>query len=179
MLYAFKQQLKEVAKNRNEEFLGHIRSRVSSEKVDATAEALRNLIVVMPDMIAQVQAWSNDTRISSKEKKLHGFMLTYLYHPVDFLPESGKGLFGYLDDAYFVGSIYSRAMSLMDHDPRKGSPTLGPEAKNINEWLQITRDVIPNESQKIDNLLGELVNGRLDVFDRMMAQNEQEHQNVS
>ena len=93
MLNAFKQQLKEVAKNRNEEFLGHIRTRVSSEKVDATAEALRNLIVVMPDMIAQVQARSNDTRIPSKEKKLLGFMLTYLYHPVDFLPESGKGLF--------------------------------------------------------------------------------------
>ena len=54
----------------------------------------------MPDMIAQVKSWSNDFRIPSKEKKLHGFMLTYLYHPVDFLPESGKGLMGYLDDAY-------------------------------------------------------------------------------
>jgi len=178
MLYAFKQQLRELAKNKNGEFLGHVHSRVSSEKVDTISEALKNLIVVMPDMIAQVQVWSNDTRVPSTEKKLHGFMLTYLYHPVDFIPEAGNGLFGYLDDAYFVGSIYSRAMSLMDHDPRKGAAALGPEANTVNEWLQITREVIPIESQKIDAFLGELVDGRLDVFDRLMAQQEQAHHNV-
>jgi len=172
MLNAFKQQLKELAKNESEEFLGHIRSRVSAERVDATAEALKNLIVVMPDMIAQVQAWSNDSRIPSKEKKLHGFMLTYLYHPVDFLPESGKGLFGYLDDAYFVGSVFFRTINLMEDDTRKGLAKLGPEAKNINEWLQVTRDVISGECRRIDALLGELVNGRFDVFDRLMARNE-------
>ena len=87
-------------------------------------------------MIAQLQSWGNDSRIPSNEKKLHGFMSTYLYHPVDFLPESGGGLFGYLDDAYLVGSIYYRTMSAMDYDKRRTLPNLGPLTASIDEWLQ-------------------------------------------
>ena len=171
MLIAFKQQLKQLAKNQDE-FIQHIGSRVGQEKARQYVDSLKNLVVVMPEMIAQVQSWSNDSRIPSKEKKLHGFMLTYLYHPVDFLPESGKGLFGYLDDAYLVGSIYSRTMRLMDYDTRKTLPNLGPLATSVDEWLKLAREVIPSECQKIDGLLEELVHGRLDAFDRLMAQNE-------
>jgi uncharacterized membrane protein YkvA (DUF1232 family) len=171
MLMAFKQQLKHLAKNR-EEFMEHIQSRVGHKKAGDFVEPLRNLAVVMPEMIAQVQSWSNDTRIPSKEKKLHGFMLTYLYHPVDFLPESGRGLFGYLDDAYLVGSIYSRTMRLMDFDTRKTLPNLGPLATSVDDWLKAAREVLPSECQKIDSLLEELVQGRLDAFDRLMSQNE-------
>lgn len=171
MLIAFKQQLKNLAKN-HKEFLGQIQSRAGHEKAEKYVEPLKNLVVVMPDMIAQVQSWSNDSRIPSKEKKLHGFMLTYLYHPVDFLPESKKGLFGYLDDAYLVGSIYSRTMRLMDYDTRRTLPNLAPIATSVEEWLKLAREVISPEAKKIDELLEELVHGRLDVFDRVMAQNE-------
>lgn len=170
MLIAFKQQLKQLAKNQNE-FFEHVQARVGHEKAGRYVEPLKNLVLVMPEMIAQVQSWSNDSRIPSMEKKLHGFMLTYLYHPVDFLPESGKGLFGYLDDAYLVGSIYSRTMRLMDHDTRRTLPNLGPLVTYVEEWLTSARDVIPAECQKIDGLLDELVHGRLDAFDRLMAQN--------
>lgn len=171
MLIAFKHQLKQLAKN-HEEFVEQIRTRVGPEKADHYVEPLKNLVVVMPGMIAQVQSWSNDTRIPSQEKKLHGFMLTYLYHPVDFLPESGKGLFGYLDDAYFVGSIYSRTMRLMDYETRRTLPNLGPLVDSVDEWLQMAREVIAPEAKKIDDLIEELVHGRLDAFDRLMTQNE-------
>jgi uncharacterized membrane protein YkvA (DUF1232 family) len=170
MLIAFKQQLKQLAKN-HEEFVGHIRARVGREKGGHYVEPLKNLVVVMPEMIAQVHSWSNDARIPSKEKKLHGYMLTYLYHPVDFLPESGEGLFGYLDDAYFVGSIYSRTMRLMDYETRRTLPNLGPLTDSIDEWLQMAREVISPEVKKIDELIEELVHGRMDAFDRLMAQN--------
>lgn len=171
MLIAFKQQLKELAKN-DGELLEHVRSRVGHEKAGHYVEPLKNLVLVMPEMIAQVQSWSNDNRIPSKEKKLHGFMLTYLYHPVDFLPESGKGLFGYLDDAYLVGSIFSRTMRMMDFETRRTLPNLAPIATSVEEWLKLAREVILPEAKKIDELLEELVNGRLDVFDRLMAQHE-------
>lgn len=171
MLIAFKEQLKLLAKNQKE-FGENIESRVGHEKAERYVEPLKNLVVVMPEMIAQVQAWSNDVRIPSNEKKLHGFMLTYLYHPLDFLPESGKGLFGYLDDAYFVGSVYSRTMRMMDYDKRRTLPNLAPITKSIEEWLGLAREVISAEAKKIDDLLDELAQGRFDAFDRLMAQNE-------
>lgn len=171
MLNAFKQQLKQLAET-PEELHFEIESRVGKEKALQYIESLKNLILVMPDMVAQVRSWSNDSRIPSMEKKLHGFMLTYLYHPVDFLPESGKGLFGYLDDAYIVGSIYSRTMRCMDYDKRSTLPNLEPLTKSIHEWLAAVREVIPSECQKIDQLLQELVEGKLNTFDQLMAQQE-------
>jgi hypothetical protein len=60
----------------------------------------------------------------------------------------------------------------MDYETRRTLPNLGPLVGSIDEWLQIAREVIPFESKKIDGLLEELVDGRLDAFDRLMAQNE-------
>ena len=171
MLNAFKQQLKQLAKN-HEEFLEHVELRVGQEKAGEYMEPLKNLVVVMPEMIAQIQSWSNDAQVPSNEKKLHGFMLTYLYHPVDFLPESGKGLFGYLDDAYLVGSIFSHTMRLIDFDTRRTLPNLAPIASSVEGWLNIAKEVIAPEAKKIDKLLEELVNGRMDAFERLMAQSE-------
>ena len=171
MLIAFKQQLKQLAKN-HEEFVGHVSARVGREKAESYVEPLKNLVLVMPEMIAQVQSWSSDARIPSQEKKLHGFMLTYLYHPIDFLPESGKGLFGYLDDGYLVGSVYSHTMRMMDYETRRTLPNMGPIEASVGDWLKSTREVIAAECERIDALLEELIRGRMDVFDRVMAQCE-------
>ena len=172
MLTAFKEHLKQLAKNKNDEFLEQIRRRAGLEKRSEYGEALKNLIVVMPDMIKQIQAWSNDSRIPSQEKKLHGFMLTYLYHPLDFIPEARNGFFGYLDDAYLVGTIYYRTIGLIELENHKAAVNNGPSEAHVNEWLKMVRAVIPVESKKIDALLGELINGRFHSFDRLIAQTE-------
>jgi len=100
------------------------------------------------DLIAQIRAWAGDPRIPRHEKQLQGFLLTYLYHPTDFLPESNWGLFGYLDDAYLVGRIYLDTLRIMSDSPAS-LPNVAAFGPAVPRWLESARQVIPAEAAKI------------------------------
>ena len=160
MLKALKNQLVLLAEQEQERFVGEIERRCHPQNAAETAAALRELIVAMPDLIAQIRAWAGDPRIPRHEKQLQGFLLTYLYHPTDFLPESNWGLFGYLDDAYLVGRIYVDTLRTMS-DSAASLPDVGKFAAAVPPWLESARRVIPAEAAKIDLLLSELRAGNV------------------
>jgi len=87
-------------------------------------------------------------------------LLTYLYHPTDFLPESDWGLFGYLDDAYLVGRIYLDTLRTMSDSPAS-LPNVEEFGEAVPPWLESARRVIPAEAAKIDLLLNELRAGNV------------------
>jgi len=121
----------------------------------------------MPELIAQIRAWMEAPGIPAQLKRLHGFLLSYLYHPTDFIPES-DGLFGYLDDAYLVGRVYTRTMQQLDHRTRRTLPNLADLSVQVAPWLDLARRLLPAETQRIDHLLDEIVAGRSEAFQHMM-----------
>ena len=155
MLKALKNQLVLLAGQEQERFVNEVERRCHPQKSADTAAALRELIVAMPDLIAQIRAWSADPRVPKHQKQLQGFLLTYLYHPTDFLPESNWGLFGYLDDAYLVGRIYLDTLRTMSDSP-SSLPNVKELEAVVPRWLENARQVIPAEAAKIDLLLNEL-----------------------
>ncbi len=167
MLRAFKEQLKYLAQTNNEELLSEIENRSNSKPNPEVVNAVRSLILVMPDLIGQIQIWAEDDRIPSNEKKLHGFVLTYLYHPMDFIPDSHSQFFSYVDDAYLVGQVFLRAPQHFNFDLKnKGLENL---AKDVSSWTDIVREIIPKETKKIDRMLQGLIQGRFEKFDDLMA----------
>ena len=160
MLRALKEQLMQLSTVDKDSFAEKIQAHISEHEAPAAINSLRNLILIMPDLIHQIRVWANDSRVPAKDKELHGFILTYLYQPVDFLPESEHGFFGYLDDAYFVGAVYISTMLHMDYGTRQFLQNLSGLENKVPEWLETARKVMPDEAEKIDVLVKQLLEGK-------------------
>ncbi len=169
MLRALKNQLTESANQDRARFLAFVSERVQGDGAAALADSLRNFILTMPEMIAQVRAWTNEPAVPSPVKGLQGFLLTYLYHPYDFVPDETLGLRGYLDDAYVVGWVYKRTMESLDHEARRALAGAENIEREIANWLSGTRRVLPQETRLIDGMLSELLDGKTSAFDALMG----------
>ncbi len=169
MLNAFKSQLRALWVENKAEFTGRVKQRSRDKGAAKRTRQLRDFVLVLPEMIEQVRSWTDEPETPSPIKRLHGFMLTYLYHPTDFIADDPDGLFGYLDDAYLVGSIYFRTMSQRDHGTIRYLPNTQDISRQMPLWLKTTRHVLPEETGKIDQMIDELCGGNDASFQRMMG----------
>lgn len=170
MLRALKKQLNQLAADPQDPFSNKIKATVGPAEFENTSREIKNFILLLPEMIGQIRIWAEDDRVPPQIKRLHGFVLTYLYHPLDLLPEEPYGLFGYLDDAYLVGDVYHRTMMFA-----KSGLDVGLDnefSAKIGGWLQLVRTVIPKEAGIIDSLVEELVKGNEKAFNKLLAQTE-------
>lgn len=166
MLKAMKSQLSLLAIENGESFAANIRKRVKTKKANVAISKSLNLIMIMPDLIAHVRDASEDRRLSPEVRNLNQFLLTYFYHPMDFLPDNEGGLFGYLDDAYFVGRVYQKVRTMSG----KVTPLSAKELTlDLAVGLESVKSVIPKEARKIDSLIEELMRGKRDLFEKLLS----------
>lgn len=163
MLKALKSQLSLLAIENGAAFAERIRKRVGKKKANLYISKAMNLVMVMPDLIAKIRDLSEDERLPKKYKPLNGFLLTYLYHPIDFLKDHEAGLFGYLDDAYFVGKVYQRVHHFVPG--KHGAQDL---ARQLPEAIEAVKQILPKESRQVDRLIEELEEGKRTLFDELM-----------
>ncbi len=166
MLKAMKSQISLLAIENGAAFATHIRSRVKGKQAQAAISKSLNLIMTMPDLIAQVRDASEDRSLPSEIRRLNQFLLVYFYHPVDFLPDDTGGLFGYLDDAYFVGQVYQRIRALTDKQVSASAKDL---TMDLTDGLEVVRKVIPKEARKIDALIEQLIRGKREMFEELLS----------
>lgn len=153
MLNAFRSQLRSMAADPADPFNSIVRKIVGARSSARMADHLRRFVLTVPDLAAQIRHWSDKPGWQPGTAKLHGFVLGYLYSPVDFIPEHSMGLFGYLDDAYMLASVYQRTLL----DPVASSLASRSEhpelMKAVPEWLETVRELLPNEAIKMEKLL--------------------------
>ncbi len=164
MLRALKQQLIQLSEEGKEPFLAILKKKVGSSQAKVWAGPLKNFILVLPEMIAQVRIWSDTKDLSEQIHNLNGNLLTYLYHPADFLHDEGYGLFGYLDDAYLVGSVYHTTLRALGPENSQLAPHQAEIAAQVETWLDVTRRVIPKETALIEKMKRDLSMGNLDIL---------------
>ena len=172
MLKALKNRLKTMSEDSDDTFYAEIEKRVGADRARETVDLLRNFILVMPEMLAQVRAWLNNPNLDSNLKNLQGFCLAYLYHPEDLLKDEAYGLFGYLDDAYMVGLTYENTMNTIDYDVKKYLSNQADITKQIPLWIKTTREVLPKETENIDRSIEGLLNGNMNLFEKIMVNQE-------
>lgn len=161
-----KSQLSLLAIENGEVFATHVRKRVKAKHAQVAISKSLNLIMIMPDLIAQVRDASEDRQLSSEIRRLNQFLLVYFYHPVDFLPDDAGGLFGYLDDAYFVGRVYQKIRSITGKQAHASAKEL---TLDLTAALEVVKTVIPKESRKIDALIEELIRGKRELFEKLLS----------
>lgn len=166
MLKAMKGQLSILAIDNAEEFAAHIRKRVKAGQARLAVSKSLNLIMIMPDLIAQIRDTSEDRTLSPELRRLNQFLLVYFYHPVDFLADGVGGLFGYLDDAYFVARVYQRIRATSGRQARPSAKEL---TLDLSASLDVVKRVIPKEARRIDGLIEELIRGRQESLERLLS----------
>jgi len=160
MLRAMKEQLKTLALDKEKKFHSVLRKRVGKKATAILENKIKQLILLMPDPVESVyEQWSNQ-KASYKTKKLGGYMLSYLYQPRDLISEEEWGLFGYLDDAYFVATVYVKVLDefyFMDQKLFIASRKLSETIKTL---MTTTKSVIPDEANKIDLMVQGILDGQ-------------------
>jgi uncharacterized membrane protein YkvA (DUF1232 family) len=168
MLHALKQQLKVLAQDPCDPFHICIRRRVGKRATRLLENRLKQLILVMPDAVERVHALWSKFPDQAPAKRAGGYLLTYLYHPKDFLAEEELGFFGYLDDAYFSALVYEFVLGELENRGR-----LLAQDKAFLEDLEglkaAARLVIPAEAEKIETMLKEIKMGANTVFESAFA----------
>lgn len=167
MLRAMKEQLKILAFEDQQNFHVNLRGRVGKKATSVLEDKLKEIIVLMPDLVERIYMYWNRSDNQSKVKKMGGYLLTYLYTPEDFLSTKEWGLFGYLDDAYFVAKMYTQ---VIDEVHESGGKVLGVDLKHYDHAKYLkkyVRGVIPKETQKIDEMIRQLQGGKSNLYEEI------------
>jgi len=164
MLKAMKEQLKFLAQKDEDNFHVQLRTRVGKKATAVLEERLKKIILLMPDLVSRIYFYWNQSKSNTRSKQLGGYLLTYLYTPEDFLSTSEWGLFGYLDDAYFVAKIYTQ---VIDDATKEKQKTIGIDSKYYEEAKFLKKyvcGVIPKETKKIDDMILQLNEGNRGIY---------------
>ncbi len=167
MLRAMKAQLKYLTQKDKDNFHVQLRIRVGKKATAILEERLKRIILLMPDLVSRIYFYWNKSRTNAKSKKLGRHLLTYLCSPGDFLSEKEWGLFGYLDDAYFVSRIYTE---VIDDVSEKKQKVAAVDLKNYEEakfLKKYIRGVIPKETKKIDDMILQLSEGNQRIYSKL------------
>lgn len=166
MLKAFYQQLRHMAANTEDHFHRHVVKRIGAEGATAELEsALKDAILTMPQLTSRISSLWGNLRHHSRIKSLGSYFMTYMYNPHDFIPEDeDHGLFGYVDDAYFVCAVYD----LLIEELIKMKIPLSEEDLQLREnavrhKAQI-KAVIAPEASEIQRIIGEALDGEDETF---------------
>lgn len=159
-----KEQLKYLAKDEDQKFHKKLRDTVGKRATEILESRLKQIIVLMPDLVDKVYRYWQSEKAPTQTKKLGSYLLTYMYLPNNYIPQKEWGLFGYLDDAYFVAKIFTTVIDDLQYQGvkiRSEEQSLYDEVKLLKQNIRI---VIPGEALKIDEMIRELSQGKQEKF---------------
>lgn len=166
MLKTFEKHLKRIASETKEDFHERVRKRIGKRATTILEQRLQNLILLTPQLLIRAHRHGQSPAIPSPVRKLIGFVLTYFYHPKDFLPEDNGRLFGYLDDAYCVGLLYEKMLKILT---RADFPISEFDKEFLKQFSLVKRGikiVIPEEARLIDRMIEGVQQGQEEFFYR-------------
>jgi hypothetical protein len=160
MLKALGEQLKVLSADPRNHYTSTIRRLTGPREAVRYGQPLRQMILALPTMIAQLRDWSDESGLPVRVRRMQVFALAYLYDPTDFLSADSTGFFRYLDDAYLIARIYQRTLDDKDSHGVKNRSDDAAFAKHVPVWIDLARRLLPKETAKIDDLLDEVALGK-------------------
>jgi uncharacterized membrane protein YkvA (DUF1232 family) len=168
MLKALANQLRNLADNAGDGFVDAIRKRMDGKATDEQVTKLKEFIFLLPSTLKQLSGYWSDKSTPAKAKEMSGLLISYVYEPNDFIPESKNGLFGYLDDAYVVVSAFLKIQDLYLRDWQDKSEDEMQLAQRARGLIVAPRIVIPEEAARIDRMIDSFMSGEIESFAEFM-----------
>ena len=152
MLTGLENEIRELIRNDSPRFHKLVRTRIGKRATLVVENRLKEVILLMPTLLKRVRFhW--DRQEDCEAKSLGSFVFAYVFNPDDFLSEKEMGLFGYLDDAYLIASVFERVSQNSHHRTKEDERYL----KLIQATKKYVRAVIPVHSQLIDEMIAESI----------------------
>ena len=164
MLKAFKDQLRVLSIDPKDQFHMFIRKRVGKKATQILEKKLKKLILLTPGLVSRIYSVWSGLKAPLEIKRASGFLLTYMYHPKDFLAEDSLGLFGYLDDAYLVATVYERLIDELNERGLGATQDDERMASEIRSLKKSAKLVIRPEAEKIEKMVAEILEGKRETF---------------
>lgn len=164
MLKNIEDRLKRLAADDKNDFHNQIRKRVGKRATPILEQRLKDLICLMPQLLARTMAHCDHNKIPAEIKKSIGFALSYFYHARDYLPEGDQGLFGYLDDAYSVGLVHRKVLLFLKRSTVKLTPSDEVFLKQFSLVERSVKAVIPDEARKVSDMMAGIFEGANESF---------------
>jgi hypothetical protein len=169
MLNALAIHLKELAEKSPEKFREEVKVKLNGKATDDQVAVIKEFIFLLPATLNQLSRYWNRKETPADAKKVSGFIITYIYQLSDFLPENQHGLFGYLDDAYFVVKSYLQINDRFLRNWHDRTPDELALANRARQLVDIPRILIPAEVDKIDKMVESLMEGKTGDFEAIMS----------
>ncbi|HBC46145.1 MAG TPA: hypothetical protein DCZ43_03795 [candidate division Zixibacteria bacterium] len=164
MLNALDNQLRLLAQDYYPKFRENIKERAGGHVNEEQLGALKEFIFLMPITLKQLSIYWNRKDTPAEAKRVSGFIITYIYHPRDLLPEGKNNLFGYLDDAYLVVQAYLKIHDHFLKDWRQLPPEDLELTSRARKLIVAPQMLIPEVAGKIDKMIETLINGDQSEF---------------
>lgn len=165
----FPSKLLHLADEGRSSFAQKIAERVGPQEVHECGDGLRDLVLLMPPLLKRLRRLWEDPQLPSEVKNLSGYIVTYLYHSQDVIPEDEDCLFGYVDDAYLIASTYLQAADFLSHDHPLKRDQERQLILRTRELVSLARRVIPREAEMSEGMAEALVAGDDQEFQRILA----------
>jgi len=159
MLKAFEENLKNIAIIDRGDFHAKVRERIGKKATPSLEKRLTNMILLLPKLLARAYRHNARPEVPSDIKRLTGYALTYFYHPKDFIPEDNRHLFGYLDDAFYIGLLYERILKSLIH---AGCELQEFDKAFLKQFGLVKRSIkltIPREASLIEGMIDNIQAG--------------------
>ncbi|MBD3170574.1 MAG: hypothetical protein GF307_13905 [candidate division Zixibacteria bacterium] len=157
MLKALHDQLRELSKTDEVKFAEAIKKRQGGKATDEQISKVKEFIFLMPPALEILSDYWQDKSVPSGVKGIARHIISYIFHPDDFLPEDEAGMFGYLDDAYLTVSAFLLIQESYLRDWQDKSKKELELLERARQLVNIPRVLIPEEAQKIEELLNSWV----------------------
>jgi len=164
MLKRLREHLKSLATDSRDPYDSIIRRLAGPRDASCFGRSLRVMILAMPDLLAQLEAWAAESGLPARHRLMRGFALAYLNHPENLLPTRTLGLFGYTDEAYLIARVYYLTMRDPDWSGQRYHVDDEELARAVPEWLELARRLLPADTARIDRLIEDVSHGREDAI---------------
>lgn len=168
MIAVFEEHLKRMTVKHAEPFHAELRKRVGKKATAVIEKRLKHLIMIMPRLLSEAYERCRREEVPHEIRRLVGYALTYFYHPMDILPEGEDELFGYLDDAYFVGLVYEKLLEADSDLKESGLSSFDRDfLKMFPKLKRNLKSVIPEESEEVRRIFEKLLGRERGFFKRV------------
>jgi uncharacterized membrane protein YkvA (DUF1232 family) len=146
------------------EFHTRVKQRLGKKATEITENKIRAMILLLPRLAERVSYYLKLHETPMPVKRALTFLLIYLYHPKDFLPEESRGLFGYVDDAYFMTIAYE------DLIYRVRKARCGPMKedirilKTLSDLKKTVRRLLSEEAPALEAMYQDIQQGKTEPF---------------
>ncbi len=159
MISVLQENLKRLLADPDDLFHHHVRARIGKKATENFEAKVKEFILWMPSVVSRIDKMVSQEKEGSEARRVAEYLLIYLYDPMDFLPEKDNGLFGYLDDAYFVAIVYMMVFEKMEPISRTAEDKA--IKSRISAHLESVRYLIPDESRMIDKAISDIVTNQI------------------